>query len=142
MHSIPTISLKVHCVISDFLCPVSAIYELRLRPWAILTIIFLLVTAILVGIVVPSALKKSNGSPTSEGMSYEDRLAIVQRILSEVPLVDGYVFLPDFFVHVLFINSSRYIGTFYQPTYGKRGGLESFSCLNPKEKKYYSFEFS
>lgn len=71
-----------------------AIYELRLRPWAILTIIFLLVTAILVGIVVPSALKKSNGSPTSEGMSYEDRLAIVQRILSEVPLVDGHNDLP------------------------------------------------
>ncbi|XP_046660577.1 dipeptidase 1-like [Homalodisca vitripennis] len=72
---------------------VKAVLEVRLRPWVITCLACLLLTALALGVGWPLALT-SSPPPASPTGTLEQRLDIVRRILSEIPLIDGHNDLP------------------------------------------------
>lgn len=73
----------------------AAVLEVRLRPWVVTCLVCLLITAIGVGLGIPFALSGAP-PPTPGPTTLEQRLDTVRRILTDVPLIDGYVYIFSF----------------------------------------------
>ncbi|XP_054288246.1 dipeptidase 1-like isoform X3 [Macrosteles quadrilineatus] len=78
---------------SDSSDDVKAILEVRLRPWVVTCLVCLLVAGLCLGLGWPLSLSGSPPPPPPKD-TLEQRLDIVRRILSEVPLIDGHNDLP------------------------------------------------
>ncbi|KAG8252407.1 hypothetical protein J6590_057832 [Homalodisca vitripennis] len=87
------VALKVDWPVMLSYSRVRAVLEVRLRPWVITCLACLLLTALALGVGWPLALTSSPPPATPTG-TLEQRLDIVRRILSEIPLIDGHNDLP------------------------------------------------